>query len=233
MIATALLLIYAVLAGSAAAYRLRRARWPLRSPRLGILAWQALSASVVLATFLAGATVAVPIVPISAKLADVVDACWLAIREQYSTPGGAAVASLGVLLMLAVAGRLGFVLAVEWVATSRRRRHQRRSLLLVARRHAVTGALVLPHPTSAVYCLPGRRGVIVCTSAAIATLSVHQLNAVLAHERAHLHARHHLVLTAAASLRTAFPVRSRFWSRPRAADTTRRDAGRRHSHRQL
>jgi Zn-dependent protease with chaperone function len=205
VIAPALLVTYAVVMGGLGARQLRRARWPQRSPRLGIWAWQALSASVLIAALLAGVTLAVPSLPVGARLASLVDACWLAIREQYSTPGGAVVASLGVLVVLAMVGRLGFVLIVEGVAASWRRRVQRRRLLLVAQRDPDTGALVVPHATPAVYCLAGRRGVVVCTSAAVAALDMHQFRAVLAHERAHLHRRHDLVLSAAAVLQAAFP----------------------------
>jgi Zn-dependent protease with chaperone function len=205
MIAPALLLAYAVIMGSIAARRLQRARWPQRSPRLGMLAWQALSVSVVLAALLTGVTLAVPTLPISTRLATLLDACWLAIREQYSTPGGATVASVGVLLVVAVLGRLGFSLAVEVLSAVYRRREQRRKLMIVAPSDPSIGVLVVPHAASAVYCLPGRPGVVVCTSAAVAALDGRQLRAVLAHERAHLRSRHDIILTAAAGLRAAFP----------------------------
>ena len=58
------------------------------------------------------------------------------------------------------------------------------------------------HP--AVYCLPGRRR-IVMTTGALRCLDARQLEAVLAHERAHLSGRHHLVLTFANALKDAFP----------------------------
>ena len=87
----------------------------------------ALTASIVLATVLAGATWAVPALPVSSSLAALLDACQQAILEQYATPGGAVVASLGLLLMVTVAGRLGLVLTAEYVATSKCRRRQRRS----------------------------------------------------------------------------------------------------------
>lgn len=56
----------------------------------------------------------------------------------------------------------------------------------------------------AVYCLPGRRR-IVLTTGALARLDDGQLAPVLAHERAHLAERHHLVLRLAAALERAFP----------------------------
>jgi bla regulator protein blaR1 len=203
VIAPALLLIYAILVGTLGGRRLATARWPQRSPRLGIWTWQALTASIVFAAVLAGAALAVPTVPVSSSLAMLLDACQQAILEQYSTPGGAAVTSLGAVLVLAILTRLCSALTTEYLTTCRRRRQHRR-LTLVADRHAA-GAHVLPHAAPAVYCLPGRPSIIVLTSSAAATLDDHQLRAVLAHERAHLRKRHHLVLTTAAALRKAFP----------------------------
>jgi Zn-dependent protease with chaperone function len=205
VIAPAILLTYAVIVGSLGGRVLAKARWTQRSPRLGIWTWQALTASIVLATVLAGATLAVPTLPVSTSLAMLLDACQQAILEQYSTPGGAAVSSSGALLVLAVAARLCFAMTAECISTCRRRRKQHRSLMLVTGRHATTAARVLPHTAPAVYCLPGRPGIIVLTSSAVATLDDHQLRAVLAHERAHLRNRHHLILTAAAALRKAYP----------------------------
>ena len=205
MIAPALLLMYAVVIGTVGAPRLARAEWPQRSPRLGIWAWQTLSLSIVLAVVLAGATLAVPTLTLSNRLADLLDACLLAIRDQYSTPGGAVVASVGGIVVVAVVGRLMFVLTRQIITTARRRDRQRRQLAVVAARDAATGALVLPHDTPTVYCLPGRGGVVVFTSAAVELLDARQQQAVLAHERAHLDGRHDAVLVIAAVLRAAFP----------------------------
>jgi hypothetical protein len=91
VIAPALLLTYAILVGTLGGRRLATAAWPQRSPRLGIWTWRAFTASIVLAAVLAGAALAVPTLPVSSSLAMLLDACQLAILEQYSTPGGAAV----------------------------------------------------------------------------------------------------------------------------------------------
>jgi Zn-dependent protease with chaperone function len=205
VIAPALLLTYAILVGTLGGRRLAKARWPQRSPRMGIWTWQALTVSIVLAVVLAGAALAVPTLPINNGLATLLDACQQAIVEQYSTPGGAVASSLGALLVLVVISRLCFMLTAECITTRRRRRQQHHSVMVVADRHAAAGARVLPHAVPAAYCLPGRPGIIVLTSSALATLDDHQLRAVLAHERAHLRHRHHLVLTAAVALRKAFP----------------------------
>ena len=72
-----------------------RADWPDRAPRLGIIAWQSLSAAVLGAVVLAGFALAVPTIPVSAGLADLLRACVMALRAQYATPGGAAAAATG------------------------------------------------------------------------------------------------------------------------------------------
>jgi Zn-dependent protease with chaperone function len=67
------------------------------------------------------------------------------------------------------------------------------------------GAVVLDAPEPAAYCLPGRPATIVLTSGALALLEPAQLAAVLAHERAHLAGRHHVLITASRSLVACFP----------------------------
>lgn len=205
MVAPAVLVVYAVLMSTVAARRLEMAEWPQRAPRLGIWTWQALTASVVLAVLLVGTTLAMPTLPGVTDLATWVDACVEALRAHYLTPGGAALSVVGLGLVVLVAGRLGWVLAGRCWGAARRRAEQHQALLLVARRDGATRALVVTHPTPAAYCVPGRRGTVVFTSAALAVLGPGQAAAVLAHERAHLRGRHHLVLTAADALRAAFP----------------------------
>ena len=65
--------------------------------------------------------------------------------------------------------------------------------------------VVLDAPQPAAYCVPGRPGAIVLTSGAIALLDRAQLTAVLAHERAHLAARHHLLIWLTRGLAASFP----------------------------
>ncbi|WP_406832949.1 M56 family metallopeptidase [Pedococcus sp. KACC 23699] len=68
---------------------------------------------------------------------------------------------------------------------------------------------VLAHPTPTAYCLPGRRHRVVLTEGALLALPADELAAVLAHERAHLRARHDLVLEFFAVLHEAVPQRLR------------------------
>ncbi len=205
MTAPLILLGYALLLGTLGARGLQRANWPDRAPGLGILAWQALTSSVVLSAMLAGTALALPTLPVTADLADLLRACALALKAHYSTPGGAALAVAGVALATGVAARIGYCLAAGWAMTRRHRIQQRQVLELLGLRHSRSDAVVVQHPTAAAYCVPGRRGQVVLTTAALNSLGDAELSAVLAHERAHLRGRHDLVLAGGAALMAAFP----------------------------
>lgn len=69
----------------------------------------------------------------------------------------------------------------------------------------VSGMVMLDAPQRAAYCVPGRPGTIVVTSGALAVLKPAQLNAVVAHERAHLAGRHHLLVALTRGLAAIFP----------------------------
>jgi Zn-dependent protease with chaperone function len=66
--------------------------------------------------------------------------------------------------------------------------------------------VVLDAPQPAAYCVPGRPAAIVLTSGALAVLDRDQLGAVLAHERAHLAGRHHLLIWLSRGLAASFPA---------------------------
>jgi len=89
--------------------------------------------------------------------------------------------------------------------TVTRTRLHARAALLAGRELAGTGAVVLDDPRPAAYCVAGRPAAIVVTSGALAVLDQPQLAAVLAHERAHLAGRHHLLATFTRGLTAAFP----------------------------
>ena len=88
-----------------------------------------------------------------------------------------------------------------------------------------------------VYCLPGRRSLVVVTTGALDQLPAGQLTVVLAHERAHLRGRHDLVLLFTAILAAAFPFVPLFrgalrwvpWLLEMAADDAAVRSGGRHA----
>ena len=75
----------------------------------------------------------------------------------------------------------------------------------MGRRVGGGATVVLDAPQPAAYCVPGRPAAIVLTSGALAVLDRAQLGAVLAHERAHLAGRHHLLISLSRGLAASFP----------------------------
>jgi Zn-dependent protease with chaperone function len=113
-------------------------------------------------------------------------------------------------LVLAVTLLIGTRLAASVVrvaiGTRRRRAHHRMMVdLLGDRRRELGGVRVLDVAEPLAYCLPGMRSRVVLSRGALAALSEPELAAILRHERAHLRARHDLVLEAFTALHSAFP----------------------------
>ncbi len=194
----------AVLLLLAAAPAMRRLRIFDRSPRLGILAWQVLTASTLLSVVLGGLTLVVPSVPVSSGIADFLEACVMTIRYRYATPTGAFLGSLGMALAFVISLRITYHL-IRATTRARRLRRAHRETVTLAGRPGPDGVTLLDHATPAVYCLPGRKRHVVLTTGALEALAPEQLEAALAHERAHLHGRHHIVLIAADAIAAAFP----------------------------
>jgi Zn-dependent protease with chaperone function len=198
-----LLAAYAVAVAAAGTCWLPRASWPQRAPRLGIAVWQGLTVTVVASALLAGLLLTVPCLRVWADWPSL-RACVLSARAQYASPGGAVVSTAGALLTLAAAARLAWFTGAAVTSSRRRRARHDEVLALVGRRGPVPGMVLLEDDRPAVYCVPGHRR-IVFTTGALRRLDSCQLDAVLAHERAHLTGRHHLVIILAAALRRAFP----------------------------
>ena len=200
MTAAVLLAAYAAAAGLLAPAALRR-RWAARSPQLAMSLWLVLQLSWTVAVVLAVLAATAP-----SRLT------WLGAQPGGSqalpagpAPGGAVVAVAGLLLAAAVVLRTGWCLAGE-LARSRRDRREHATLVAAAGRPCPElGVVVLDHDAPAAYCVPCGRYRLVVSAGALAALGTEQLQAVLAHERAHLRYRHHLMLAVAAALARAFP----------------------------
>lgn len=206
MIVALALVGYAALLATLGARWLERAGWTLRAPRLGILAWQVLAVSVLVAAVLGGLALAVSTAPVSGNLAGWLRACVMALRAQYATPGGAAAGASGVVLALAILARIAWCLVVTLRSAARSRARQREALAVLGRAEAgLAGVTVVDSPLPVAYCLPGRGRRVVVSESALAALTGEQLRAVLAHERAHLRERHDLANAVAAALARAFP----------------------------
>jgi Zn-dependent protease with chaperone function len=197
--ATALLAAYAAAAGLLAPAALR-GRWAARSPRLAISLWLVLPASWLVAVVLAVLAATAP-----SRL------MWLGPPPgghsllSGPVPGGAVAAVAGLLLAAAVVLRAGWFVAVE-LARVRRGWREHAALVAAAGRPCPgLGVTVLDQDAPAAYCVPCGRYRVVVSAGALAVLGTEQLQAVLAHERAHLRCRHHLMLAVAVALARAFP----------------------------
>ncbi len=115
--------------------------------------------------------------------------------------GLAAVAFAGGITLIVLGCRYGRSLRRTSVST----REHAEAARIVGHRAGGDAAFVLDAARPAVYCLPGRPPTIVVTTGALAVLEPEQLTAVLAHERAHLAGRHHLLLAVTRSLATVAP----------------------------
>ncbi|HTX01222.1 MAG TPA: M48 family metalloprotease, partial [Acidimicrobiales bacterium] len=167
-----------------------RARWTERAPRAAVVLWQALGLAVLGATLGAVAELVASIPSGPGPRRQVSD---FARHLAAARPSGAFapndVFALSAVLIVAVLVVGGIVVA----APGRIRARARRRLLvdLVAGEHErAPGAAVLEHPSAAAFSLPGPRPRVVVSSGAIEVLSDAELDAVLAHERAHVRARH-------------------------------------------
>jgi Zn-dependent protease with chaperone function len=203
------LLLYAVLMGFLGPLALRRhgRLMPIlsRAPRLGAALLLAASWSVLTALFLAGLAIALPGTVLSSGLSDLIGACILRLRAAYATPGGAAVAGFGLTLSGTIALRASWAL-IRGVRNRRSERVRQRLLIAVAgRRMSSHEAVIVDQPQPAVYCLGGRDRTVILTSGTLDVLTEPQLAAVFAHEHAHLRARHHRLLAAAAVAAYALP----------------------------
>jgi Zn-dependent protease with chaperone function len=67
------------------------------------------------------------------------------------------------------------------------------------------GAVVVEHAQPHAYCVAGRHPTVILTTGAVQALDPDQLDAVLAHERAHLDGRHHRLLALARIGRLVLP----------------------------
>lgn len=191
------LLAYAAGVGTLGAGMLARARWPVRAPLLAIITYLAAAWSVVAALALVGLTLAVHATVLGGALSQLIGACVLRLRATYATPGGMAAAGTGLVLTGAIAVRT-VVTAVRHVRLTRRQalRHAQ-TARLVGRPEPALGAVLVEHSQPAAYCVAGRHPTVIVTTAALRVLAPGQLEAVMAHERAHLTWGHHRLVAMA------------------------------------
>ena len=202
MSALAFIILAIALAGPIPAL-LARASWPMRAPRAAIVLWQAVAAAAVLSAFSAGLALASrlflpgPDGRPTSSIAGEIDVLgwplWLC--------------SVGVLaLTLLIGARLIMSVMQVAIGTRRRRAHHRMLVdLLGEQHHELVGTRILQVAEPLAYCLPGMRSRVVLSEGTLRTLEDSELAAIVRHERAHLRARHDLVLEFFIAVHTAFP----------------------------
>lgn len=211
----AVLLAYAACAGMLGPRLLGRAGWITRAPLLAIVLYLAAVWSVVAAVGLAGLTLAVHATALGGGLSHLIGACVLRLRAAYATPGGATVAGLGLTLAGAVLARTAVTAITCLRAAGRQALWHAQTARLAGRADPSLGAVLLDHPEPAAYCVAGRHPTVILTTGALQALAPAQLDAVLAHERAHLAGHHHRLLAMARIARQVLP----FMPLMRDADT--------------
>lgn len=182
---------------------LARASWPLRAPRAALVLWQSIAMAAVLSAFSAGLAIAArllvpgadgrPTADITAEIAALGWPLWLS-------------AVLVLAATVLIGARLALAVAQVAIGNRRRRAHHRMVVdLLGESRHEMGDVRVLQVDEPLAYCLPGMRSRVVLSAGTLSALTEREVAAILRHERAHLRARHDLVLEAFVAAHTAFP----------------------------
>ncbi|MFC7585053.1 M56 family metallopeptidase [Nonomuraea antimicrobica] len=203
MTVAVVLAAYGVLAALCLPRLLRRAAWADRAPRLAIAMWLAAGASVIASAVLSALAVAVPAAAVGHGLAELFAACAALLGDETALGSAGARAGLAVSGLLLV--RVAAVGASVLFGARRERRRHAAALSPLGRHDLDLDALVVDYDECLAYCLPGRKGHAVITTGALRSLAPEQVAVVLAHERAHLRGRHHLLLAAAETPALAFP----------------------------
>lgn len=180
---------------------LARAKWPSRAPRAAIVLWQSIALAAVLSAFSAGIAIASrlfapgPDGRPTATIASEIDVLgwplWLIYVGVFA-------------LTLVIGARLGVAVVQVAIATRRRRAHHRMVVDLVGKTQK-SGLRIIDVDEPLAYCLPGVRSRVVVSEGTLTTLADNEVAAILSHERAHLRARHDLVLEMFMAVHAAFP----------------------------
>jgi Zn-dependent protease with chaperone function len=211
--ALAFTIVALVLSGPVPAM-LARATWPMRAPRAAIVLWQSIALAAVLSAFSAGIAIASrlfvpgldgrPTATITSEIEVLGWPLWAAYVVVFA-------------LTVVIGARLTYAIVQVAIATRRRRAHHRMVVDLVGKSQG-SHLRILDVAQPLAYCLPGVRSRVVVSEGALNTLADNEMAAMLTHERAHLRARHDLVLEMFTAVHAAFP---RFVRSANALDAVR------------
>ena len=200
MSALAFTIVALVLSGPVPAM-LARASWPIRAPRAAIVLWQSIALAAVLSAFSAGIAIASrlfvlgpdgrPTATITSEIEALGWPLWAAYVIVFA-------------ITLVIGARLTYAVLQVAIATRRRRAHHRMVVDLVGKSQG-NHLRILDVAQPLAYCLPGVRSRVVVSEGALNALGDNEMAAILSHERAHLRARHDLVLEMFTAVHAAFP----------------------------
>lgn len=182
-------------------------RWQRSSPWLGLVLWTTLATSWVFALLSAGLAALDEFsgdLGLPALLHACVRAAIALVSPRHLANVPAAVALVGSVIVVV---RLS-VVGVRYVHRTRKQRAEHRRAVCapsLARYRDGQKITVVDTSDMAAYCVPGRGATVVLTTGVLENLPEAELDAVLAHERAHLRGRHDLVLTWVTVLARSFP----------------------------
>ena len=200
MSALAFTIVALVLSGPVPAM-LARASWPTRAPRAAIVLWQSIALAAVLSAFSAGIAIASrlfvpgpdgrPTATITSEIEVLGWPLWIVYVIVFA-------------VTLVIGARLTYAVVQVAIATRRRRAHHRMVVDLVGKSQG-NHLRILDVAQPLAYCLPGVRSRVVVSEGALNALADNEMAAILSHERAHLRARHDLVLEMFTAVHAAFP----------------------------
>jgi Zn-dependent protease with chaperone function len=178
---------------------LSRSVWSHRLPKVAAFAWLGVLSGSIAAAVGMVAVVSTGQRGLGHRTAEWLANCW----HHHDAAGSTSWYVLNAVL-------LGGTLTAVCVAARRyrrtlaqRRRHEEALQFVVRASGDSDDVCVLDHPIPVVYCVPSRTRPIVVSSGALDQLEDTELQAVLAHERAHLRNRHHVLLTVVDALAAA------------------------------
>jgi Zn-dependent protease with chaperone function len=183
----------------------------MRAPRAAIVLWQSIALAAVLSAFSAGIAIASrlfvpgpdgrPTATITSEIRALGWPLWTAYVLVFA-------------ITLVIGARLMTAILQVAIATRRRRAHHRMMVDLLDMSHEsnppqvctkASGLRILDVKQPLAYCLPGVRSRVVVSEGTLKSLSDSEIDAILTHERAHLRARHDLVLEMFTAVHAAFP----------------------------
>jgi len=178
---------------------LAKATWPARDPLVALLCWQAIG--------LAGglSLIGAPLVYALASTGSSVMSGGTALMGWESRAGLGWDHAAALAVAVAIAARLLWSLGKGAVRVWRMRSRQRAMLQVVVKPGSSPCVHVIDVVDAIAFSIPGAPPMIVLSQAMLNQLDDRELAAVVAHERAHLSRRHHLLMLPFVSWREAFP----------------------------